>query len=482
MRKVAAWFRAHPLTTMGLAIIAFAVATHLFANWRAEVRWQNYCTAARARGVKLTLAEFAPPEIPDAENFAALPMFKAIFLPGAKDPLSLPDAPKGKPNFGAPQKGEPFDWQKWQTYFKDAGFITETTDSPPRDMHRALEHYAPQFQEWSEWATRPRCRFPLDLKAGFAMPLPHLSMFSSAAKLFSLRLRSHLALSDSRGAYADFREGLQAHRALAEEPTLIAALIQMSALSTLTSAVGDGLKNHAWAEPELHKIETDLAAIHVLHDYRHGFSSERAFGNSFYDRLYTLTPWQRALEMSQISVPSPFDRQAVVALIPKRIYRDNQLRHNQYLDELIARVSEDETQFDPDHPIPSGPEEAEGFDQYYFFLCNHSVTVFTEVAKRFVHLHTQLDQARLALALERWRLARDAYPETLAELVPDFIAAVPLDVYSRQPMIYWRKDGGTFLLYGVGKNRTDDGGKIDPKRSENSQPDDVWLYAPPPAL
>ncbi len=476
MRKVAAWLRSHPLTAIFLVLIAFAVATHLFANWRAEVRWQNYCAAARARGVKLTLAEFAPPEIPDAENFAALPMFKAIFLPGAKDPMALPGTPKGKTNFGPPRKGEPFDWQKWQTYFKDTGFIAETTDSPPRDVLRALEHYAPQFKEWSEWKTRPRCRFTLDLKAGIAMPLPHLGMFSNAAKLFSLRLRSHLALGDSSAAYMDFREGLQAHRALNKEPTLLAGLMQMSALATLFSAVGDGLANHTWAEPELRKIETDLAAICMWHGYRQSFSSECAFANSMYDRLSSLPPWLRAREVIQISQPSPFDLQAVVFFVPKRVYRDNQLRHNQYLDELIARVSSDETQFDPDRPTPSGPEDVEGFDRYYFFLCNLSVPVLSNVARRFVHLQTQLDEVRLAIALERWRLARGAYPETLAELVPDFIGAVPVDTYSRQPMIYRRKDGGTFFLYGVGQNRTDDGGKVDPER------DDIWPYAPPPAL
>ena len=78
-------------------------------------------------------------------------------------------------------------------------------------------------------------------------------------------------------------------------------------------------------------------------------------------------------------------------------------------------------------------------------------------------------------------MARGAFPETLAELVPDFITAVPVDTYSHQPLIYRRKEGGTFLLYGVGKNRADNGGALDPKRSDSQQPDDVWLYAPPPS-
>ena len=52
-------------------------------------------------------------------------------------------------------------------------------------------------------------------------------------------------------------------------------------------------------------------------------------------------------------------------------------------------------------------------------------------------------------------------------------------VMARQPLIYRRKEGGTFLLYGVGKNRTDDGGAVDPKPNAGGQRDDIWLYAPP---
>ena len=56
-----------------------------------------------------------------------------------------------------------------------------------------------------------------------------------------------------------------------------------------------------------------------------------------------------------------------------------------------------------------------------------------------------------------------------------------MDVYSRQPLIYHRKEGGTFLLYGVGKNRTDDGAKINPVDGQNQQRDAIWFFAPPPS-
>jgi hypothetical protein len=485
MRRVVAWLCSHPLTTGFLVLIGCAVGTHLFANWRAEVRWQHYCTEARARGVKLTLAEFAPPEIPDAENFAALPMFRAIFNGGVQRPMELPTTNGTRPEFGNALKGERMDWTAWQTFFKDAGYISETTDSPPRDVLRGVEHYAPQFKEWGEWRTRPRCRFTLDTKDIMAMPFPHLGTFVDAAKLFALRLRAHIALGDSAAACVDFREGLQAHRGLVEEPVLLSGLVQTSALNTVLQAVGDGLAQRAWANAELKALGDDLSLIRVCADYLRAFSSERGYGNQFGEDILAVSPLQRGKKLIAMNAaaiwkaPGSYPPSWAFVVVPKRLYRDNQLRSNLHMDEICARVTDDQTQFQSSAGTPTSLESLEGLDAYYYFIFSHSNDVFSEVGVRFVRLQTQLDQTRLAIALERFRLARGAYPETLAELVPEFIAAVPVETYSRQPMIYRRQEGGTFLLYGVGKDRKDDGGAVDPKLHEKKQLDDIWLYAPP---
>ncbi|HZW06547.1 MAG TPA: hypothetical protein VFF65_05440 [Phycisphaerales bacterium] len=69
------------------------------------------------------------------------------------------------------------------------------------------------------------------------------------------------------------------------------------------------------------------------------------------------------------------------------------------------------------------------------------------------------------LALERFRLARGEYPETLETLLPTYLAAAPLDSWTGKPFCYKRIDaaadphGRGFLLYICGQDRTDDGGR-----------------------
>lgn len=487
MRKIAAWFHSHPLSTIFLGVIVAGIGAHLFANWRAEIRWQRYAAEARARGVKLTLPEFARPEIPDEENFAALPMLRAAFAGGGKSPFALPTISGSRPQFGDPLKGERIDWAAWQRYFQEAGFLADISTDPIRETLRALEHYAPQFQEWSQWRIRPRSRFALDLKAGAAMPLPHLGTFMDASKVFCLKMRAHLALGESAAAYAAFREGWQAYQALKDEPTLICGLVRIAVLATLREAVGVGLRDRAWAEPELRQLNADLGTVRIWEDFRLGMASERGFLNSFSDSLADLSAVQRGQMVSGImanaatlGTSSTQFSATVCALVPWRVYRDNQLRQNYYFDELLARVDAGGTRFDPDRGTPSAPDEiANPFEQYYYFLSRISAPIYRTVETRYLALQVSLDQARLAVALERCRLARGAFPAALAELVPEFFAEMPRDVFSGQPYRYERSAGGSFRLYSVGSDRRDDGGHIVGKLPERSQPDALWLYAPP---
>jgi hypothetical protein len=100
--------------------------------------------------------------------------------------------------------------------------------------------------------------------------------------------------------------------------------------------------------------------------------------------------------------------------------------------------------------------------------------------ERFAYAQTSADLARLACALERYRLANGQFPETLEPLAPKFIENLPRDVINGQPLKYRRTEGGQFVLYSVGWNQTDDGGKIELRQGNRSvditQGDWVWRY------
>ena len=67
---------------------------------------------------------------------------------------------------------------------------------------------------------------------------------------------------------------------------------------------------------------------------------------------------------------------------------------------------------------------------------------------------------QVALALQLFNSERGAYPTALSELAPAYLEKVPIDSFSGQPLIYSRS-AQDYILYSVGPNMTDDGGKGD---------------------
>jgi hypothetical protein len=75
------------------------------------------------------------------------------------------------------------------------------------------------------------------------------------------------------------------------------------------------------------------------------------------------------------------------------------------------------------------------------------------------HCEAAAAQAQTVLMLRRYANEHETYPETLDSLVPDYLSTLPIDPFSGTPLEYSRTGNG-FLLYSVGRNRTDDGGVI----------------------
>jgi hypothetical protein len=102
--------------------------------------------------------------------------------------------------------------------------------------------------------------------------------------------------------------------------------------------------------------------------------------------------------------------------------------------------------------------------------------------EKFAYAQSSVDLARVAIALERYRLAHGEYPGTLDSLIPKFITQLPHDVIGGKPLHYWRTNDGSFVLYSVGWNETDDGGvvvyrkKSNPPSVDINQGDWVWRY------
>jgi hypothetical protein len=69
-----------------------------------------------------------------------------------------------------------------------------------------------------------------------------------------------------------------------------------------------------------------------------------------------------------------------------------------------------------------------------------------------------LDLIQLGLSLEQYHDRNGAYPSSLDEIAPRVGGSLPLDPYTGESYRY-QPSGGSFLLYSLGRNLTDDGAR-----------------------
>ena len=97
---------------------------------------------------------------------------------------------------------------------------------------------------------------------------------------------------------------------------------------------------------------------------------------------------------------------------------------------------------------------------WFAVLTRMMVVNFVRYCPRFVEVEASRRVTWYALKLRRHKLAKGAYPEALSEIVvPEAgVSNAPLDPFTGKDLVY-RKDGDGFVLYSVGKDLTDNGGR-----------------------
>ncbi|MCP4251705.1 MAG: hypothetical protein GY778_32115 [bacterium] len=90
-----------------------------------------------------------------------------------------------------------------------------------------------------------------------------------------------------------------------------------------------------------------------------------------------------------------------------------------------------------------------------------------------------LDCAHAGLAVERYRLQHDRWPDSLSALVPEFLEQGPIDPFDEQPLRFIRTSDGV-TVYSIGPDGVDDGGDVtaDPKTKPQAPDDGFRLIDP----
>ncbi len=498
---------------VGVAGVATLIAlAYLEENVRGKHAWETHKRALEAEGEKLTIPQLAPPSVPDDQNLALTPLLKPLldFSHGPNGIVwhdtngtarlqgisaELEQYPKTNSlALGSLEKGTFADLAECQAYYDGHNSYPQPAEpgTPAADILVALGKFDPELKELREAAaTRSYARFPVeyDYQPAWEILLPHLAAVKRLCQVTHVRAVALLELRQSQAAFDELQLGLRLSDSIRQEPILISHLVRIATLSINLQTLREGLIRHAWSEAQLAEIEKYLASVDLLAEYKLAMRGERALSTSSLNWLRRQGFWGHVMMYENygdgVGV-SGSDRG--FNPYPSGWFYQNMLTISDMFQELCFPVVEESAHrvfvtvaAKSDATMESRLARPRPYNIYARVLMPAMAKAIIKSARA----QSFVDAARVACALERYRLANGKLPETLDALSPSFIKAIPNDVIDGKPLRYRLKPDGGYVVYSVGWNQADDGGEIGWKKSTGDKVSNVditqgdWVWQMP---
>lgn len=492
--------RARIILAVLLFVCGLPAVVLLFETWRARHDWRKCKAALEAKGEHLDMEYFEPARVPDDENFALTPLMEPMFelqidpKTGAYD-QRYPDSPVTQVNASVRaddrgffplspnwETGESCDLKKVQDYFRQEPSKPALSGTPAEDVLKVLGRNDATLELLKQSLdTHSQCVYPLHYELGFAMPQPHLSVLQRIIRVLALRALAELAEHRPDDAFRDLEFAYRLIATTHSESTLIDGVVRTSMQRILMQPIWEGIASHQWSDPQLAALETQLQSWNFLEDYNRCMRMRRTNDNWICDRLLSDPSWADKM-VAQNELPPA---RALVAvryvhpLLISAIYRNEILMNTMMQDKFLTIVNPGGRTVDLSR-AKAATDAAENISRTpYTLLALIIMPVYAHLHERFVQIQSWVNEASVACEIERYRLAHGALPPDLSALKNP---ALPVDVITGGPLHYV-VTGDDYILYSVGWNGIDDGGKVGvqsytPKRIDYLQGDWVWSLKP----
>ena len=342
---------------------------------------------------------------------------------------------------------------------------------------------------------RPYSRYPVnyDVETPFAILLPHFKMLRGVSERLRLKTCAELAGGQSDQAMEDLKLMFRLADSVKEEPFLISHLVRIACGQVATQPIWEGLAEHRWSDAQLQELETRLQQYNFIADLKTPVTAERAASIATIELVRKKGLGYLNALGSPEGTPAAADAKLAnfigFVLVPRGWYDQEELNYCRgfniqlatALDTAKKRVSPTRVKADAEAfyqmMCPTGLAGT-GFGRIFHhrIIASLLLPALGKVVMRAAAAQTAFNQAAIACALERYRLANGHFPETLGALAPRFISALPNDVLTGEPYKYRLTDDGRFVLYSVGWDEKDDGGVSGKSLFDDKQGDCVWEY------
>lgn len=392
--------------------------------------------------------------------------------------LDRPDAPASMRVIAPGRAVEAGRQTQWKA-LKGPPATWETLEAWYRDSQGALEALRDAF-------ALPECRGGVDWRRGFWVRFTGLTECKKAAQGFGAAALVSARNGDPGAALSWMRDLQAVERSLEREPLLISQLVRTACASLALPVAWDLSQRPDWSDAELLALQRALPSTNFVRGFVASLWGEAALWKvGVHDpRVMDLLALGIGVGDPEITLPSGLDevpeftqnlfartRSAVLAKVWHPVWRfawlDQAVAYHLRATDEMARAWQaagdahrlqrhaSGTAFGWEHPGP--------YDTLRFWLTPLALESLKSGLARALQLETQRALIETGIAIRRFTRSQGRAPQVLDELVPEWLGALPLDGMDGQPLRYRREPDGTWRLWSVGEDFTDDGGDSTPR-------------------
>jgi hypothetical protein len=416
-------------------LLALLIVAHLTLNVVAGRRLAHELNRLRAEGAPLTLAEAAPPPVPNAENAAVLYLRAFEGLDSLKDSKAIDAFLRAMEGRTRP--------------------VTRPTSA---EIEAVLARHEADFRLLREASQRPACRFPVDWDAGYGALFPHLAGVRNATRFLAAKAVVDARHGRAGDALSDLAIAIRMSNHVTAEPALISQLVRVACVAIVYGVLPEVLAAAPPTQAQSRAFYDLLSDVDISGPWLHAMQGERSLGLSAFDDVRREgLPAMVALMGRGSRPPSAIARllnplmRVVWAPFLKldEVYCLRQWRENLKIMAL---------------PYRQRPKRFEEFEQdmatrspWYAVVSVVAVPVYSRATQARDEGVARLHLMQAALALRAYQTAHDQYPASLADLRAAGSWAIPDDPFSGTPFVY-RRQGAGYLIYSVGPDLKDNRG------------------------
>jgi hypothetical protein len=436
----------------------------LFAETRQSLRQQGFKTdlsdfdfstppemRARENILKATASNRSGPPMPEQQNLMEIVGANSAIVVWKQNSLK-------RMYRAAPDEGEELTWN---------------------DFRDALAENHLQVDAACEAVLSNPIAFNLDASRGNAMLLPHLALLKNLTQKLISRVVLALHDGDESAAFTNLLAATRLVTAWEIEPSEISHLIRFGNVKIVFAATWQALQTNNWPDDQLARLQAEWESVNFFTNLPEIVAFQRASRTAAYDYdrneiLHPTMPFNEFLHETWLNPLGAWHQ--LQSQWRNRAY----LRGGKYDEEkdlmLFYRDREIERRNAVQATAWMQMRRFPGVTNEIHFQSKYNSRVqaienlhrmgltFQRRGASFLGRTAEAEAERriliTALALERYHAKHGSYPQTLAGLAPEFLKTVPADFMDGQPLRYRLVDDGHFLLYSIGLDCLDDGGKV----------------------